>query len=275
MSKDSTKDLYKLISQISVYALGKRKPDAVTVRRMKNTAAGFIKDSAANCATARGLIACIEGHYEEAVKQHTLATKLNKNPHHVMHYAVSMRTLGYPAEAYRLVQSVMSQMPDQMGLLSAEISLSFESGHYEDVLRFHDEMLRIKLENVPTNVLLFVYFSNLLLERNIESSVFPVIANLFESIHDKYQTEPFDSYAIEFNPENKGELFYWVTTTADEQTIAVMNAELASEIALLKYDLDDYHTGFRAPQTSSAVISTDKLNQYLFDMNAQRTQSRL
>jgi hypothetical protein len=188
MSKDSTNDLYDLISQISVFALGKKKPDAVTVRRMKNTAMGFVKNSAANAATARGLIACIEGKYDESVKQHTLAMKLDKSPYHVMHYAASLRTLGHHEKSYSLMQCVMAELPDPMWLLSSEISMAYETGHYIDVLRFHDEIHRIKLENVPDSILLFVYFSKLLLDTNVDPYAFPIIIKLMQSIHEKYHT---------------------------------------------------------------------------------------
>jgi hypothetical protein len=68
---------------------------------------------------------------------------------------------------------------------------------------------------------------------------------------------------------------YWVETTADEQTVAVMNAELAAEIALLtEYNLDYFRAGFRTPQ-AAGEINSDKLHKVLLELNAERTQSSL
>ena len=250
MSKGSTSTIFQnLLDQLSVYALSETHPDAFTVTRMKKAAKKIITADLALGASAYGLIAATEGNLEESEKQHAIAIKLSRKPYYVCYRAISMRTLGKHAESYRLMQSIMKLMPDPIGLINSEIALAFDTGHHQEVKIYYDELIRIKA-NIPTEILVRVYFSSLILKSNIDINVFPLIAFLFNSLQKNHHIKD-PGTLVELIGDH---LFFWLEITTDENTLTLINEQLANGLALLTpFNLDHFHAGYRTERESPAM----------------------
>ena len=249
MQKSKLSNFQKLMGQLSVYAQNETHPDAFTIIRMKKEAKKIIIENQALGASAYGLIAAAEGDLEESEHQHAIAIKLSRKPHYIMYRSMSMRTLGNHAESYRLMQSIMKLMPDPIGLINSEIALAFDTGHHQEVKIYYDELIRIKA-NIPTEILVRIYFSSLILKSNIDINVFPLIAFLFNSLQKNHHIN-YPGTLVELIGDH---LFFWLKITTDENTLTLMNEQLANGLALLTpFNLDNFHAGFRTEGESPAM----------------------
>ena len=242
MSKNSTSTIFNnLMDQLCVYALSETQPDALSVTRMKKLAKKITTTNLTLGASAYGIIAATEGNLEESEKQHAIAIKLSRKPHYVSYLATSKRILGYHAESYRLMQSIMKIMPDPIGLINSEIVLAFNTGHHQAVKIYYDELVRIKA-NIPTEILVRIYFNSLILKSNIDLNVFPLIASLLNEIQKNHHIKD-PSVSVELIGDH---LFYWVVIITDENTLNLMNEQLAKDLALLTpFNLHNFTIGFR------------------------------
>ena len=159
MSVDSTNIFQSLLDQLYVYNINETHPDTFNSLRLEKQAKKLDARHPDLAASARGIIAAVQGNLEESDRQHVLAKKLSRDPRHKMYHAMSLRILGEHESSYFLMQCIMSVMPDPVALLSSEIYLAFKSGHHIDVTRFHHELLRIKAE-IPINTQLLIYFNH-------------------------------------------------------------------------------------------------------------------
>ena len=253
MSKDPSTAFQNLLDQLRVYALKGTHPDAFTVKRMKKEAQKIITTNIALGASAYGLIAAMEGNLEEAEKQHALAMYVSRKPEYIKYRAMSMRTLNKYTESYRLMQSIMKVMPDPVGLITAEIILAAETGHYQQIKDYYDELIRIKA-NVSTEILRLVYYSCLIINSKIDLDIFQFTVFLLKSLQ-KINHAKNSSIRVELIGE---ELFYWVEIVKDENTIAKMNMQLFNGLALITiYNLDHLHISFRAKQETPEMQIED------------------
>lgn len=241
MSKDTQSIFQKLMEQLSVYSLNETHPTAFTVIRMKKEAKKIITTNQALGASAYGIIAAVEGDLEESERQHAIAIKLSRKPHYVMYRAMSMKTLGKHAESYRLMQSIMKVMPKPIDLLNSEIILAFDTGHPQDVIYFYDELVRIQ-GSISTQALISVYFSTLIINSTIDLEAFPFIALLLKSLQKINNIKDPDTvFELIGN-----QLYFWLETTKDSQTLSLINEQVANGMATLtSFNLQNFHAGFR------------------------------
>jgi len=246
MSKGKPSIFQKLMDQLLVYSLNETHPDAFTVIRMKKEAKKILATNQALGASAYGIIAAVQGDLEESEKQHTIAIKLSRNPYYVMYRAISMRTLGKHAESYQSMQSIMKVMPKPVDLLNSEIQLAFDSGHHHDLKIFYDELARIK-GTITIDALIRVYFTALIIRSNIDLDAWPFIAFLLNSLLKTHHIKEPITY-VELNGN---QLFYWIEISTDENTLNLLNEQVANGLALISpYNLDNFHAGFRPEQES-------------------------
>ena len=233
-----------LIQQLSVYALSETHPDAFTVKRMKKEAQKIIDQNTALGASMYGLIAAVEGHLEEAEKQHALATQLSRKHDYVRFHAMSMRTLGHHAEAFRLMQSIIKVIPDPIDFINAEIGVSFDVGYYQVAIDYYIELGRIG-GKITIDSLIYVYFSTLVINSYMDLKLFPLVALLVKSIQKKYHVkEPSTLFEL-----IDIDLYFWIEITKDEPTIALMNEELENGMDLFTdFNLRYFHISFITPQ---------------------------
>ena len=253
MSKDTPSIFQKLMGQLSVYALNETHPDTFTVIRMKKEAKKIMTTNQALGASAYGLIAAAEGDLEESERQHAIAIKLSRKPHYVMYRSMSMRTLGKHAESYRLMQSIMKVMPKPVDLIDSEIVVAFDTGHYQDVKIYYDELVRIQ-GSISTQALIRVYFSTLILKSNIDLDAFPFIAFLLKALAKKHHIKD-PGTLVELIGD---QLFFWIEIEKDENTLTLMNEQLAGDLAsITPYNLDHFHAGFRTEVEHPAMKYED------------------
>ncbi len=253
MSKNTSTLFQKLLDQLSVYALNETHPDAFTVIRMKKEAKKIITENQALGASAYGLIASVEGDLEESERQHAIAIKLSRKPHYVMYRSMSMRTLGKHAESYRLMQSIMKVMPKPVDLIDSEIVVAFDTGHYQDVKTYYDELVRIQ-GSISTQALIRVYFSTLILKSNIDLDAFPFITFLLKALAKKHHIKD-PGTLVELIED---QLFFWLEIEKDENMITIMNEQIAGGLALITpYNLDHFHAAFRTEVERSEVKYED------------------
>jgi len=268
MSKNSPTLFQKLLDQLSVYALNGTHPDAFTVIRMKKEAKKIITENHALGASAYGLIASVEGDLEESEKQHAIAIKLSRKPHYVMYLSMSMRTLGKHAESYQLMQSIMKVMPNPIDLIDSELVVAFDTGHYEDVKKFYDELGRIQ-GSITSQALIRAYFSTLILKSKIDLNAFPFIVFLIKSLAKKHNIkEP--GTLVELIGDD---LFFWIEIEKDDDMITLMNEQLTEGLALIKpYNLDHFHAGFRA-EVEKPEMKYEDIFKVINDYEPNNTQA--
>jgi hypothetical protein len=267
MSLDSTNIFQKLLDQIYVYNLNETHPDTFNSLRLEKQAKKLDERHPDLAASARGLIAAIQGNLDESDRQHVLAKKLSRHPHHKMYQAMSLRILGEHESSYFFMQCIMSVMPDPVSLLSSEIYLAFKTGHHIEVTRFHHELLRIKAE-IPIDTQLLIYFNHLIDLSKISLDVFPKIRILVHSLQKTFKIEE-PEFTLEKIDKH---LYCWLTTEADPATITQLNTQLASGMALITGEnLDRYHIGYRAhDDKDTKSVNIEALHNFVHDVDFYR-----
>ena len=136
----------------------------------------------------------------------------------------------------------MKVMPDSFGLINFEIVLAFHTGHHQVVKIYYDELVRIN-SKIQIEALISVYFSTLVIKSNIDLNVFPLIAFHIKALQKNHHIQdPFIFVEL-----IGGHLYFWSQISTDDNTLALMNEQLASELAsLTSFNLDHLHAGFRA-----------------------------
>lgn len=264
MSKDPNVILQKLLDQIYPYAQSETHPDAFNVLRLEKEAKKLINLDPALAASARGLIAAVQGHLDAADEQHVLAKKLSRNPRHKMYQALSMRMLGEHETSYFFIQCIMKVMPNPVELLSDEIGLAFMSGHHRDVVAFHMELLRIKAE-IPINIQFFIYFNSLIYFSEIDLYAFPAISKLIHTIEKTFNVQTPELYLEEIEDQ----LFFWIDVTLDADTVTEMNAQISAGRALMTGEnVDRYHVSFRELDSKNTKsIQQDALHKFIHNVD--------
>ena len=264
MSEDSTNIFQNLLDQIHVYALSETHPDTFNSLRLEKEAKRLDAKDPDLAASARGLIAAIQGNLEESDRQHVLAKKLSRHPHHKMYQASSLRILGEHQASYFYMQCIMRIMPDPVALLNSEIYLAFKSGHHNDVMKYHYEMLRIKAE-IPLNTQFLIYFNHTIDKSGISLDVFPKVSVLVHSLQKTFKIEEPDFSLEEINDH----LYFWLTTDAAPATITQLNTELAAGMTLIKGENSDrYHIGYRAhDDKNNKSVNMGALHNFVHDVN--------
>ena len=264
MSKDPNAIFQNLLDQIYPYAQSETHPDAFNVLRLDKLAKKLINLDPALAASARGLIAAVQGHLDAADEQHVLAKKLSRNPRHKMYQALSMRMLGEHESSYFFMQCIMKVMPNPVELLSDEIGLAFMSGHHRDVVAFHMELLRIKAE-IPINIQFFIYFNSLIYFSEIDLYAFPEISKLIRSLEKTFNVQSPEFYLEEIEDQ----LFFWIDVTLDAATITEMNAQISAGRALMTGEnVDRYHVNFRELDSKNTKsIQQDALHKFIHNVD--------
>lgn len=102
-------------------------------RRAVESAAAETRESAAQIAAERAVIAAFFGHQREAAQEARSAAAMSKNPHAIWSAAVALALSGAPAEAQKLIDDLASEYPlhtlvQNVGLSSAQAALELRRG---------------------------------------------------------------------------------------------------------------------------------------------------
>ena len=252
MSTDFDTALMNILEKIENYATAQTKPGILTSQRMKNAAKKLIKFNPAYSAMTLGMIAAIEGNVGECIKQHALSLKLGKDPILNLNQALSMKTLGHNAEAYRLIEIERDTLMNFYNAIYIYLIIAFNAGQYESIQTCED-MLKIKgATDVPS--IFQPYFDDvntIVNKAPLPFNTYILIASIQEEIrlaNDAGYTE----YLLE---DINGELYYWSLVKAGSEAINLMNVELKAALSKLEYtNLDEFHIAFRAIEPTLNVL---------------------
>jgi len=245
MDNDALTTLFNnVIDKMETYTLTQTKPDDLTLQRMKKDVKKVGKINPSLAAMALGMIASVEGDLEECLKQHKLSLLLGDDPHLTINYSVSMRTLGYNAESYRLMDIGMNLIMPNLSLgIGSFIAIAFHAGHYDKVIFCQELFKKQTVTAIPPEIQQFIDDVNtIVMTTGLPLSVYPDIAAILETI----RLENHPGLSIATLEKTDEALVYWAETIADSETVTVMNTQLAAELALLDdVNLDNYHIAFR------------------------------
>ena len=147
----------------------------------------------------------------------------------------------------------MKVMPKPVDLIDSEIVVAFDTGHYQDVKTYYDELVRIQ-GSISTQALIRVYFSTLILKSNIDLDAFPFITFLLKALAKKHHIKD-PGTLVELIED---QLFFWLEIEKDENMITIMNEQIAGGLALITpYNLDHFHAAFRTEVERSEVKYED------------------
>ncbi len=249
MSTDLNIVLNNIFKKIEQFALSQTKPDDLTLQRLKKDAKSLTKLNRSFSAMTLGLLASIEGDYDECVKQHTRSLELGKDPVLNLNHALSMKTLGHNAEAFRLIDKAMSLVPDVAKFIPIYLIIAFNAGQYESIQACEDMLRAQGATNFHPVILQFFDDVNLIvLKVPLPFATYPIIAAIQEKLRLENNTG-FTEYTLE---EINGELYYWSLVNAATETIDQMNSQLKNELNQLEnICLDGFHIAFRAKEISA------------------------
>jgi hypothetical protein len=237
--------LNDILHKTEVYSVSQTKPDDLTLRRMKKDLKEVGKVNRSMAAMALGRIASVVGDVAETIKQHELALDLGDatDPIPTMLYSNSMRTIGYNAESYRLMNTGMNLLPNALLAIGNFIQIAFHAGYYDKVQVCQELLKKQGVTHVAAEAQQFFdEVNDIIITTGLPLSVFPVLAAILEAI----QLNNYIGKSVATVDNSNGELFYWAETMADSETIEVMNAQLIAELALLEdVNLENYHIAFR------------------------------
>ncbi len=246
MSEELTAVLNNIIDATEKYALSQTKPDDLTSQRLKNDAKRLLNINPSLTAMALGLIASVEGDVEECNKQHTLSLKLGKDPILNLNYAISMKTLGYNAESFRLIENAMNLLPDPSFAIPIYLMIAINAGEYEHVQSCEDLLITKGVTSIPPHVQQYFDDVNTIVRKApLPFHIYPEIAAIQETISLNNKLG-LTEYALE---DINDELYLWTLVKADAKTIFLMNALLEEELSQLEnINLDDFHIAFKAKE---------------------------
>jgi hypothetical protein len=243
MSEELTAVLNNIIDTTEKYALSQTKPDDLTSQRLKNDAKRLLHINPSLTAMALGMIASVEGDFEECIKQHTLSLKLGKDPTLNLNYAISMKTLGHNAESFRLIDNAMNLLPDPGFAIPIYLMIAINAGKYESIQSCED-MLINKGISIPPHVQQYFDDVNTIVSKApLPFHIYPEIAAMQESISLNHKVG-LTEYALE---DINDELYLWTLVKADAKTVILMNIDLEDELSQLEnVNLDEFHIAFKA-----------------------------
>ena len=245
MSEELTAVLNNIIDTTEKYALSQTKLDELTSQRLKNDAKKLIHVNPSLTAMALGLIASVEGDVEECIKQHTLSLKLGKDPILNLNYAISMKTLGFNAESFRLIDNAMNLLPDPGFAIPIYLMIAINAGKYESIQSCEDMLINKGISIPPQVQKYFDDVNTIVRKAPLPFNMYPVIASIQEviSLNNKVG---LTEYALE---DINDELYLWTLVKADAKTVMLMNIELEDELSQLEnINLDEFHIAFRAKE---------------------------
>ena len=248
MSEELTAVLNNIIDITEKYALSQTKLDDLTSQRLKNDAKRLLKINPSLTAMALGLIASVEGDVDECIKQHTLSLKLGKDPVLNLNYAISMKTLGYNAESFRLIDKAMNLLPDPSFAIPIYLMIAINAGEYENVQSCEDLLITKGVTSIPPHVQqYFDDVNTIVMKAPLPFHIYPVIASIQETISLANKVG-LTEYALE---DINGELYLWTLVKADEKTLTLMNIELEDALSQLQnINLDEFHIAFKGKEFS-------------------------
>jgi len=245
MSEELTAVLNNIIDTTEKYALSQTKLDELTSQRLKNDAKKLIHINPSLTAMALGLIASVEGDVEECIKQHTLSLKLGKDPILNLNYAISMKTLGFNAESFRLIDNAMNLLPDPGFAIPIYLMIAINAGKYESIQSCEDMLINKGISIPPQVQQYFNDVNTIVRKAPLPFHIYPEIAAMKESISLNYKVG-LTEYALE---DINDELYLWTLVKADAKTVMLMNIELEDELSQLEnINLDELHIAFRAKE---------------------------
>jgi len=245
MSEELTAVLNNIIDTTEKYALSQTKLDELTSQRLKNDAKKLIHINPSLTAMALGLIASVEGDVEECIKQHTLSLKLGKDPILNLNYAISMKTLGFNAESFRLIDNAMNLLPDPGFAIPIYLMIAINAGKYESIQSCEDMLINKGISIPPQVQQYFNDVNTIVRKAPLPFHIYPEIAAMKESISLNYKVG-LTEYALE---DINDELYLWTLVKADAKTVMLMNIELEDELSQLEnINLDEFHIAFRAKE---------------------------
>jgi len=245
MSTDLTSVLNNIIDITEKFALSHTKPDDLTSQRLKNDAKKLLNINPSLTAMALGLIASVEGDVDECIKQHTLSLKLGTDPTLNLNYAISMKTLGYNAESYRLIDNTMGLLPDPGFAIPIYLMIAFNAGKFESIQSCEDMLINKNVSIPPHVQQYFDDVNTIVLRAPLPYDMYPIIASLQEAISLNNKVGLTDYVLEEINDE----LYYWCLVKADVKTIALMNCQLEEALSELEHiNLDDLNIGFKGKE---------------------------
>ena len=245
MSEELTAVLNNIIETTEKNALSQTKLDELTSQRLKNDAKKLIHVNPSLTAMALGLIASVEGDVEECIKQHTLSLKLGKDPILNLNYAISMKTLGFNAESFRLIDNAMNLLPDPGFAIPIYLMIAINAGKYESIQSCEDMLINKGISIPPQVQQYFDDVNTIVRKAPLPFNMYPVIASIQEviSLNNKVG---LTEYALE---DINDELYLWTLVKADAKTVMLMNIELEDELSQLEnINLDEFHIAFRAKE---------------------------
>ena len=246
MSEELTAVLNNIIDTTEKYALSQTKLDELNSQRLKNDAKRLIHINPSLTAMALGMIASVEGDFEECIKQHTLSLKLGKDPILNLNYAISMKTLGHNAESFRLIENAMNLLPDPSFAIPVYLMIATNAGEYEHVQSCEDLLIAKGVTSIPPHLQKYFDDVNTIVRKApLPFHIYPAIAAMQETISLNYKVG-LTEYALE---DIHDELYLWTLVKADAKTIFLMNALLEEELSQLEnINLDDFHIAFKAKE---------------------------
>ena len=245
MSEELTAVLNNIIDTTEKYALSQTKLDELNSQRLKNDAKRLIHINPSLTAMALGMIASVEGDFDECIKQHTLSLKLGKDPILNLNYAISMKTLGHNAESFRLIDNAMNLLPDPGFAIPIYLMIAINAGKYESIQSCEDMLINKGISIPPHIQQYFDDVNTIVSKAPLPFDIYPAIAAMQETISLNYKVG-LTEYALE---DINDELYLWTLVKADEKTVTLMNIELEDELSQLEnINLDEFHIAFKAKE---------------------------
>ena len=255
MNEDQCTVLNNTMAKAVDYIMTQTKPDDITVRKMKNEIFSVMPNNCALGAMALGFIAATEGDYDESLKQHTLSLTLGNDPVLYLNYAVSMRALGHNAEAYVIINKAMNLLTDIGQGIDIFMAVAFNAGHFEKTQSLEDSF---KNQN-QTQLVNFLqpYFDDVNIV--VKKAQFPFNTHVeIASIMETIRLNNKHGYTEHILETIDDKLFHWSLVNADEETIAIMNAELEAALSQLKYIVfENYRVAFKKKEWPIAGIEPE------------------
>lgn len=216
----------------------KKKPDQLTLARIKNEVKKLLKVNAGEGHGLLGMIACLEVDVASCKRHHEAAIKLTNDVVDYINYIKSLTFLGLSKEAYQEIENALNIFPCNPDLITLAIKTAIYSGHPSDVHGYYERLSKINQNIEDTEIIYYMYLAERFSQANITHDVASSLLQLADGLVVKNGLHSFSKTMFTDDIDSNSDIYWWIEIDANPAKVVEMNMELCEQIANDPYFCD-------------------------------------
>lgn len=222
----------QLFDDITHLFLGDKKPNQLTLARIKREIESVRKVNVVEGRVLLGMVACLEVDVKSCKRHHELAISSSSSdviPY--LNYAKSLAFLGLSNEAFQQIKKGLSVYPHSPDLISFAIHTAIGSGHPADVDDYYDALSKIKPDMNDTEINSTKSIAKKFSQTGITNEIASSLMKLADGLILKNRLHSFTKNFFTDETGSNIDIYCWIEINANPAKVVEMNMELCEKIA--------------------------------------------